>query len=62
MQVLPPQKAEVRKPFKRLLHEQGGLYYFFFFHPFQSNGEKETEKTQGTNPLSTQAPFMRVLG
>lgn len=59
MQVLPPQKAEVPKPFKRLLHEQGGLY---FFHPFQSNGEKETEKTQGTNPLSTQAPFMRVLG
>lgn len=34
----------------------------FFARPFQSNGEKETEKTQGHNPLSTQAPFMGVLG
>lgn len=33
-----------------------------FFHPFQSNGERETEKRQGPNPQSTQAPFMGVLG
>lgn len=42
-----------------ILHKQDSLS---LFSSFQSNGERETEKTQGPNPQSTLAPFMAVLG
>lgn len=41
MQVPPPQKAEVPEPFKRLLHEQGGLYFFILFSLMEKRRQRK---------------------